>query len=214
LFWSVCTKLTLWQQQQHGCQLLQATGHVIAVSSMYSFILNLLSSFEFGALGGRVLRQDGRATILLNGIVSTEKNYDACLLWICTANAAEKLGLFWLHISPLPSKCAMMLYHHHHHISIMELGHMLARSGLTCPEISSKVCLGSFCQSGSSVLLPWVIYYEAFCLHVSSFCCILVICPKLELFLTPLQLVYLFCNLSKCIMVFFSCTSSLLLIFC
>jgi hypothetical protein len=31
----------------------------------------------------------------------------------------------------------------------------------------------------------------------------------LELFLAPLQFVYLFCNLSKCILLFFSCTSSL-----
>jgi len=31
----------------------------------------------------------------------------------------------------------------------------------------------------SSVSLPWVIYFEAFYLHVvSSFCCIPVICPK------------------------------------
>jgi hypothetical protein len=30
----------------------------------------------------------------------------------------------------------------------------------------------------------------------------------LELFLTPLQFVYLFCNLSKSILLFFSCTSS------
>jgi hypothetical protein len=45
----------------------------------------------------------------------------------------------------------------------MELGHLLARSCLTCPEASSKVCHDSFCQSGSSVSLPWVIYYEAFC---------------------------------------------------
>jgi hypothetical protein len=61
----------------------------------------------------------------------------------------------------------------------MELGHLLARSGLTCLEISSKVCVGSFCQSGSSVSLPWVIYDEAFCLNVLfSFSCILVICPN------------------------------------
>src|SRR5215469_1457554 len=102
----------------------------------------------------------------------------------------------------------------HHHITVMELGHLLSRSGLTCPEVSSMVFLGCFFLLGSSVLLPWVIYCEAFCLHVvSSFSCILVICPKLELFLIPLQFVYLFCNLSKCILLFFSCTSSLLLIF-
>jgi hypothetical protein len=85
--------------------------------------------------------------------------------------------------SLLYSSCLLgQLYHHHHHhhyhLSVMQLGHLLTRSGLTCPEASSKVC-----QSGSSVSLPWVIYYEAFCLHVvSSFSCIPVICPKLELF--------------------------------
>ena len=76
---------------------------------------------------------------------------------------------------------------HHHHISIMELGLLLTRSGLTYPEVSSKVCHDSFCQLESSVSLPWVIYYEAFYLHVvSSFSCTPVICPKLVLFLIPL----------------------------
>jgi hypothetical protein len=82
-------------------------------------------------------------------------------------------------------------------IYVVQLGHLLTRSGLTCSEASSKVCHDSFCQSGSSVSLPWIIYYEAFCLHViSSFSCIPVICPKLELFLTPFQFVYLFCIFS------------------
>jgi len=104
--------------------------------------------------------------------------------------------------------------HHHHHISVMELGHSLTRSGLTYPEISSKDCHDSFCQLGNSVSLPWVIYYEAFYLHgVSSFSCVPVICTKLVLFLTPLQFVYLFCNLSECILLFFSCISSVLLLF-
>jgi hypothetical protein len=53
-------------------------------------------------------------------------------------------------------------HHHHHHISVMQLGHLLTRSGLTCPEVSSKVCHDSFCQSDSSVSLPWIVYYEAF----------------------------------------------------
>ena len=88
---------------------------------------------------------------------------------------------------------------HHHHISVMELGHFLTRSGLTYPEVFSKVCHDSFCKLGNSVSLPWVIYYEAFYLHVvSSFSCIPVICPKLVLFLIPLQFAYLFCNLSEC----------------
>ena len=82
--------------------------------------------------------------------------------------------------------------HHHHHISVMQLGLLLTRSGLTYPEVSSKVYHDSFCQSDSSVPLPWVIYFEAFYLHVvSSFSCIPVICPKLVLFLTPLQFVHL-----------------------
>jgi len=101
-------------------------------------------------------------------------------------------------------------HHHHHHISAMELGHLLTRSGLTYPEISSKVHHDSFCQLVSSVSLPWVIYFEASYLHVVTiFSCIPAICPKLVLFLTPLQFVHLFFNLSKCILLF-SCISSLL----
>ena len=91
-----------------------------------------------------------------------------------------------------------MHHHHHHHIRFMELGHLLTRSGLTYLEVSSKVYHDSFCQLDSSVSLPWEVYFEAFYLHVvSSFSCVPVICPKLVLFLTPLQFVYLFCNLSQ-----------------
>ena len=83
-------------------------------------------------------------------------------------------------------------------ICVMEMGHLLTRSGLTYPEVSSKVCHDSFCQLGNSVSLPWVIYYGAFYLHVaSSFSYIPVICPKLVSFLIPLQFVYMFCNLSQ-----------------
>jgi len=103
---------------------------------------------------------------------------------------------------------------HHHHISVMELGHLLTRSGLTYPEVSSKVCHDSLCQLGNSVSLPWVIYYGAFYLHVVSiFTCIPFICLKLVLFLIPLQFIYLCYNLSECILLFFSCISSLLLLF-
>ena len=88
----------------------------------------------------------------------------------------------------------------------MQLGHLLTRAGLTYPEVSSKIYHDSFCQLDSSVSLPWVICFEAFYLHVvSSFSFIQVICPKLVLFLTPLQFVHLFCNLSKCILLFFPC---------
>jgi len=104
---------------------------------------------------------------------------------------------------------ATICHHHHHHISVMELGHLLTRSGLTYPEVSSEVCHDSFCQLGNSVSLPWVIYYGAFYLHVvSSFSCIPVICLKLVLFLIPLQFVHLFCNQSKCILFLFICNNT------
>ena len=97
---------------------------------------------------------------------------------------------------------------------IMELGHLLTRSGLTYPEVSSKVCHDSFCQLGNSVSLPWLIYYGAFYLHVvSSFSCIPVLCLKLVLFLIPLQFVHLFCNQSKCILLFSSCMCTYIYIY-
>ena len=117
-------------------------------------------------------------------------------------------------IAVVYTKNVKNIHHHHHHIYVMELGHLLTRSGLTYPEVSSKVYHDSFCQLGSSVSFPWLNYLEAFYLHVvSSFNFIPVICPKLMLFLTPLQFVHLFCSLSKCILLFFSCISSLLLLF-
>jgi len=88
-------------------------------------------------------------------------------------------------------------HRHHHHITVMELGHLLTSSGLTYPEVSSKVYHDSFRPLGRSVSLPWVVYFEAFYLHaVSSFSCIPVICPKLVLFLVSLQFVHLLSNLS------------------
>ena len=43
-------------------------------------------------------------------------------------------------------------------IYVMELGHLLTRSSLKYPEVSSQVYHDSFCQLGSSVSLPWVMY--------------------------------------------------------
>ena len=105
-------------------------------------------------------------------------------------------------------RCVAHHHHHHHHhhhlhISVMELGHLLSRSGLTYPEVSSKVCHYFYCQLGNSVSLPWVIYYEAFYLHIFSFSCIPVTCIKLVLFL-------IFCNLCICFVICpsVSCCSS------
>jgi hypothetical protein len=89
-------------------------------------------------------------------------------------------------------------FNYHHHMSVMELGHLLTRSGLTYLEVSSKAYHDSFCQFRRSVSLPWVIYFEAFYLHVvSSFSCIPVVYLEPVLFLIPLQFVHLFCNLSQ-----------------
>ena len=37
----------------------------------------------------------------------------------------------------LLQNCNCHHHHHHHHISVMELGHLLTRFGLTYPEVSS-----------------------------------------------------------------------------
>jgi len=39
-------------------------------------------------------------------------------------------------------------------MSFIELGHLLTRSGLTYPEVSSKVYHDSFCQLGTVVHYP------------------------------------------------------------
>jgi len=50
----------------------------------------------------------------------------------------------------------MKTNHHHHHISVIALDHLLTRSGLTHPEVSSNVCHDSICQLENSVSLSWV----------------------------------------------------------
>ena len=71
-------------------------------------------------------------------------------------------------------------------MSVMQLSHLLTRSGLTYPKVSSKVYRESFCQLGCSVSLPWVIYFEAFYLHVvSSFSFIPVTTSKVQMKLPP-----------------------------
>ena len=83
---------------------------------------------------------------------------------------------------------------YHHHISVMELGHLLTRSGLMYLEVSSKVCHDSFCQLGN--LLRGILFT----------CCIQFLLYSSNLSKTgviPLQFVHLFCNQSKCILLFF-----------
>ena len=65
------------------------------------------------------------------------------------------------------SKYMIILSIIHHHLANMELGHLLTRFVLTHPEVSSVVTPCSFC------FLFYVIFCEAFCLHVAnSFFCI------------------------------------------
>ena len=85
---------------------------------------------------------------------STPKNY---FFFTCHSTTPSKLRNICHH------------HHHHHHISVMQFGYLLTRSGLTYPEVSSKVYSDSFSQSDSSVSLPWVIYFEAFYLNVLWF---------------------------------------------
>ena len=83
-------------------------------------------------------------------------------------------------------------------MTVMQLGHLLTRSGLTYLKFSSEVCHDSFCQLGNSVSLSWAVCHEAFCLHVVSIpSCIPAVCLQPVLFLIPLQCVNLFCDLSQ-----------------
>jgi len=45
---------------------------------------------------------------------------------------------------PLPPPRGAAIHHHHHHLANMELGHLLARSSLTHPIVSSMVSSGFF----------------------------------------------------------------------
>ena len=83
-------------------------------------------------------------------------------------------------------------------MSVMQLGHLLTVPVSRIQKFLPEVCHDSFCQLGNSVSLPWVIYFEAFYLHVvSSYSCIPAVCLEPVLFQIPLQCVNLFCNLSQ-----------------
>jgi hypothetical protein len=68
-------------------------------------------------------------------------------------------------------------HHHHqqqqqqqqqqHHLAGMQLVHLLTRSGLRYPEVSSNFSPAIFCPF-VALLVFSVICYEAFCLHVAT----------------------------------------------
>ena len=105
-------------------------------------------------------------------------------------------------------------HHHHHHQANKQLGDLLTCSGLTCLEVSLMVSHGSFCHLVWSLLVFSVTYYGALCSYgATNFLCITVFCPKLGLYLVLLQPIFLFYILSRCILLFFSYVSFLLLLF-
>jgi len=111
------------------------------------------------------------------------------------------LEIVWHTLVQFTASSWLCHHHHHHH------HHIFHGVGPPVDPFQSHVSRSLFKGlpwfllpvGGGSISLPWVIYFEAFCLHVvSSFSCITVICPKWVLFLTPMQIVHLFCNLSCC----------------
>ena len=98
-------------------------------------------------------------------------------------------------------------------MSVMELGHLLTRSGLTYLEVSSEVCQDSFCQMGNSVSLSWVVCHEAFCLHVvSSSSCIPAFYLEPVLFLIPLQCVNLFAHVYPAVLLIYFISAAVILL--
>ena len=70
--------------------------------------------------------------------------------WLTVPGAECTVMYSWWWAEEPPETCRAF----YHHISVMELGHLLTRSGLTYPEFYSKVYHDSSCQLGSSVSLP------------------------------------------------------------
>jgi len=71
----------------------------------------------------------------------SSKVYHVIIIIIITIichGVGSLVGLFRSHVSRSLLK-GLPCHHHHHHISVMELGHLSTRSGLTYPEVSSKV---------------------------------------------------------------------------
>ena len=78
-----------------------------------------------------------------------QEYYLHCIAPDAALSADGLLVVMW------PKKVVIIIY-------VTELGHLLTRSGLTYPEVSSKVYHDSFCQLGISVSLPCVIYFEGY----------------------------------------------------
>jgi hypothetical protein len=105
----------------------------------------------------------------------------------------------------------------HHHLANRELGHLLARSNLTHPEVSLAVYPGSFCLLVWSFLLHYLFYCNVLQGILVIYCkqfffCKPIFWPQLGLYSVPLKPLYSFYNLSKCISMFVWYISSLLML--
>jgi hypothetical protein len=93
----------------------------------------------------------------------------------------------------------------HHHVVVKELDHLLTVPVSHIQKSLQWFSLVSFAFCWVVFLSVWVICYVAFDLHVVSiFSCSSVFCPKLGLYLIPLQSLYLFSDVSKPILLFSS----------
>jgi hypothetical protein len=97
-------------------------------------------------------------------------------------------------------------HHHHHDLANMQSAHLLARSGLTHPEVSSMLSPGSFCLLVCSFFIilchPLQGILFACCIQFLLYSCVLsktgVVFSSFAIF------VYLFYDVPKCILLFFS----------
>ena len=103
-------------------------------------------------------------------------------------------------------------HHHHHHLSGMQLDHLTPVWSLMSRSLFN--CLPAFFLLVCHFSVFSVLCDGAFCLCVAiSFFCIRVFFSKQKLYLVLLQFLCLLYDLCKCILLFFSCISSLLLLF-
>jgi hypothetical protein len=103
-----------------------------------SFLRTQWIIFTHSVWGSRVRGCSGnKSKLMTNGVTWTAKTH----LELCTSRL-QVATLLSTHVY-IESKSSSSS-----HISVMELGHLLTRSGLTCPEVSSKACLGSFLPAG------------------------------------------------------------------
>jgi len=82
----------------------------------------------------------------------------------------------FLRSSILGESVEITLQSYHHHLTNMQLGHLLNRSGLTCPGVSSMVSPGSLCLLACSCFI-----IQVFNLIKSNYKCLQSYCRYVSL---------------------------------